>query len=125
MHLYVFLASPAEWDDSSTRVFRYANGDVRFQCFPSEAYNCISIEGWFGYGESPGPKFQNKSAIAQTQIERKMNENDMEIIADFIARVLIKGEDPESVGREVIDFRLPKQTLYYNFDNEYPAWVKK
>ena len=53
-----------------------------------------------------------------------MNENDMETIADFIARVLVKWEDPELVGKEVVDFRLPKQTLYYNFDNEYPAWAK-
>ena len=54
-----------------------------------------------------------------------MNEKDMETIADFIARVLIKQEDPELVGKEVIDFRLPKQTLYYNFDNDYPAWAKE
>ena len=53
-----------------------------------------------------------------------MNENDMETIANFITRVLIEGEDPVSVGKDVIDFRMPKQTLYYNFDNEYPAWAK-
>src|ERR1044071_6599938 len=53
-----------------------------------------------------------------------MNESDMEIIADFIARVLVENEDPQLVGKEVIDFRLPKQTLYYNFDNDYPAWAK-
>ncbi len=54
-----------------------------------------------------------------------MNENDMETIAEFIARVLVKGESVESVGKDVIDFRLPKQTIYYNFDNEYPEWVKR
>jgi glycine hydroxymethyltransferase len=54
-----------------------------------------------------------------------MNEQDMETIADFIARVLVKEEDPEVVGRDVMDFRLPKQTLYYNFDHEYPDWVKR
>jgi glycine hydroxymethyltransferase len=53
-----------------------------------------------------------------------MNEDDMETIADFIARVLVRGEDPTSVGKDVADFRLPRQTLYYNFDNEYPAWAK-
>lgn len=53
-----------------------------------------------------------------------MHEKDMETIADFIARVLMKNEDPEAVGREVQDFRLPKQTLYYNFDHEYPVWAK-
>ncbi len=53
-----------------------------------------------------------------------MNEKDMETIADFIARVLVKNQPPELVGEDVIDFRLPKQTLYYNFDNAYPEWVK-
>ncbi len=53
-----------------------------------------------------------------------MNEADMETIAEFIARVLVKNQPAELVGEDVIDFRLPKQTLYYNFDNEYPDWVK-
>ena len=52
-----------------------------------------------------------------------MNEKDMETIAGFIARVLVKNEDPETVGGDVMDFRLPKQTLYYNFDHEYPEWA--
>ncbi len=54
-----------------------------------------------------------------------MNEKDMETIAEFIARVLVKNESTESVGKDVIDFRLPKQTLYYNFDHEYPEWAKR
>lgn len=53
-----------------------------------------------------------------------MNERDMETIADFIARVLIRGEKPELVAKDVTDFRFPKQTLYYNFDHDYPAWAK-
>jgi len=52
-----------------------------------------------------------------------MNEEDMETIAGFIARVLVNNEDPETVGGDVMDFRLPKQTLYYNFDHEYPEWA--
>jgi glycine hydroxymethyltransferase len=54
-----------------------------------------------------------------------MNEADMATIAEFIARVLVKNEDPEQVGRDAMDFRMPKQTIYYNFDNEYPAWVSR
>jgi glycine hydroxymethyltransferase len=54
-----------------------------------------------------------------------MNESDMEAIADFIARVLVQGEDPKTVGKDVMEFRLPRQTLYYNFDHEYPAWVNR
>ncbi|HEY9152424.1 MAG TPA: serine hydroxymethyltransferase [Anaerolineales bacterium] len=54
-----------------------------------------------------------------------MNEKDMETIAHFIARVLIENEDPEKVGKDVMDFRYPQQTLYYNFDHDYPAWVNE
>lgn len=53
-----------------------------------------------------------------------MNETDMETIAEFMARVLVKGEDVEKVGRDVTAFREPFQTVYYNFDHEYPAWAK-
>ena len=53
-----------------------------------------------------------------------MNEKDMETIADFMARILIRKEDPEKVGKDAVDFRLPRQTLYYNFDHGYPVWAK-
>jgi glycine hydroxymethyltransferase len=52
-----------------------------------------------------------------------MHEQDMETIADFIGRILIQNEAPEAVGQEVIDFRLPQQTLYYNFDHGLPPWA--
>jgi glycine hydroxymethyltransferase len=52
-----------------------------------------------------------------------MNEKDMETLADFIARVMIQKEDPHRVGKDVMDFRLPRQTLYYNFDHGYPDWA--
>jgi glycine hydroxymethyltransferase len=53
-----------------------------------------------------------------------MNEQDMQTIADFMARVLVKGEEVEKVGKDVTAFREPFQTVYYNFDHEYPAWAK-
>lgn len=49
-----------------------------------------------------------------------LHEADMVTIADFIHRVLVQGEAPEAVAKDVEDFRLPRQTLYYNFDNGYP-----
>ncbi len=52
-----------------------------------------------------------------------MHEQDMAAIVDFIARILVRGEAPEVVGQEVVDFRLPHQTVYYNFDNGWPAWI--
>lgn len=51
-----------------------------------------------------------------------MRETDMHIIAGFIARVLVGKEAPEAVGKDVEDFRLPRQTLYYNFDHGWPDW---
>lgn len=54
-----------------------------------------------------------------------LREADMATLADFIARVLINGESTETVGRDVVDFRLPLQTFYYNFDHGLPAWASK
>ncbi|MBZ0315844.1 MAG: serine hydroxymethyltransferase [Anaerolineae bacterium] len=50
-----------------------------------------------------------------------MMEQEMETIAEFMARVLVNGEDPELVRRDVEDFRLPMQDFYYNFDNGWPT----
>ncbi|MCB9419069.1 MAG: serine hydroxymethyltransferase [Ardenticatenaceae bacterium] len=47
-------------------------------------------------------------------------EADMETIAEFIKRVLIDGEDTQSVQKDVEAFRLPLQDFYYNFDNGWP-----
>ncbi|HNB51239.1 MAG TPA: serine hydroxymethyltransferase [Anaerolineales bacterium] len=47
-------------------------------------------------------------------------EADMATIAEFIARVLVKGENPATVQKDVEAFRLPLQDFYYNFDNGWP-----
>jgi glycine hydroxymethyltransferase len=49
-----------------------------------------------------------------------MREEDMETIADFIARILVEEAAPEDVMEDVTDFRLPYQTMYYCFDNGLP-----
>ena len=49
-----------------------------------------------------------------------MREADMETIADFMARILVERQAPEDVLEDVIDFRLPYQTLYFCFDNGLP-----
>ena len=54
-----------------------------------------------------------------------MREADMSIVADFIARVLVEQESTEAVGKDVIDYRLPKQDFYYCFDNGLPAWANQ
>jgi glycine hydroxymethyltransferase len=49
-----------------------------------------------------------------------MREKEMEIIADFIARVLVEKQSPHTVGEDVIEFRQGYQTLFYNFDHDLP-----
>jgi glycine hydroxymethyltransferase len=50
-----------------------------------------------------------------------MREEDMDTIADFIARILIEKESPSKVIEDVIEFRQSYQKLYYCFDNGLPA----
>jgi glycine hydroxymethyltransferase len=50
-----------------------------------------------------------------------MGAMDMETIADFMARILVEQEAPETVVEDVIEFRQPYQTLYYCFDNGWPG----
>lgn len=49
-----------------------------------------------------------------------MGEKEMDIIADFMARVLIEKQSPDIVGEEVTAFRREYQTLFYNFDHGLP-----
>jgi glycine hydroxymethyltransferase len=53
-----------------------------------------------------------------------MREAEMDQIADFIARVLVEGTPPEQVLEDVVDFRQPYQTLYYNFDHGHPPQLR-
>jgi len=44
-----------------------------------------------------------------------MGKDEMKVIAEFMARVLIKGEDPERIRREVIEFRKEFTIVKYGF----------
>ena len=60
--------------------------------------------------------------IGTTEITRLgMKEQEMEIIAGFMARVLVDRESPENVVDDVVAFRKPYQTVYYCFDHGFPA----
>lgn len=48
-------------------------------------------------------------------------ENEMADIAEFIARVLVKEEPTGEVLKDVVSYRQPLQTFYYNFDNGWPV----
>ena len=49
-----------------------------------------------------------------------MREKEMDLIADFMARVLVEKLSPDTVVKDVIAFRQGYQTLYYNFDHALP-----
>jgi glycine/serine hydroxymethyltransferase len=49
-----------------------------------------------------------------------MREKEMDLIADFMARVLIEKQSPDDVVEDVIEFRQGYQTLFYNFDQGLP-----
>jgi glycine hydroxymethyltransferase len=49
-----------------------------------------------------------------------MHEPEMAIIAEFMARILVEQEPPDTVVEDVIAFRQGYQTLYYNFDQALP-----
>lgn len=52
-----------------------------------------------------------------------MNEQDMDSIAGFIARVLVEQAAPEDIMEDVIDFRLPYQKMYYCYENGLPKFL--
>lgn len=47
-------------------------------------------------------------------------EKDMPAIARFFERILVEKEAPESVRKDVEDFRLPMQKFFYCFENGWP-----
>ncbi|MFB6470243.1 MAG: serine hydroxymethyltransferase, partial [Vulcanisaeta sp. AZ3] len=47
-----------------------------------------------------------------------MNEEEMKMIAEFMARVLIKGEEPSKVRREVMEFRREFTNIRYGLTPE-------
>jgi glycine hydroxymethyltransferase len=59
--------------------------------------------------------------IGTTEITRLgMKEQEIETIADYMARVLVDQEVPETVVDDVVAFREPYQTVYYCFDHGIP-----
>ncbi len=52
-----------------------------------------------------------------------LTETQMPAIARFFERILVEKEAPESVRKEVEDFRLPLQKFYYCFENGWPPAV--
>ena len=90
-------------------------------------YNCIIISSIITNknlipGDSPD-SWDRPSGLRIGTIEITrlgLQATDMDTIAGFFERVLIDGEEPDSVRKDVEDFRLPLQNFYYCFDNGWP-----
>ena len=60
--------------------------------------------------------------LGTTEVTRLgMQEAEMEMIADFVTRVLVEQAEPEAIVDEVVAFREPYQTFYYCFDAGLPG----
>lgn len=51
-----------------------------------------------------------------------MGVSEMAQAAEFVARALIKKEDPKRVARDIEEFRKDYQTMHYSFDDGLPAY---
>jgi glycine hydroxymethyltransferase len=70
--------------------------------------------------------YRNPSGIrlgTQEVTRLGMGRDEMREIARFIARVLVKREDPEKVRRDVAEFRRPYQKVHYAFSNMTEAYA--
>jgi glycine hydroxymethyltransferase len=52
-----------------------------------------------------------------------MKESEMDAVAEFIHRVVMKGEDTKKIAAEVGEFRKEYQKVHYAFDTDTPAYA--
>jgi glycine hydroxymethyltransferase len=65
------------------------------------------------------PDFPSGLRLGSQELTRLgMKESEMDEIADFIKRIIIKDESPEKVKKDVIDLRRNYQRVCYCFDGE-------
>jgi glycine hydroxymethyltransferase len=58
----------------------------------------------------------------QEAVRIGLGPSEMDEVSDFFARVLIKGEDPSRVAKDISEFRLDYQKIYYCFDEGAEAY---
>ncbi|TFH03116.1 MAG: serine hydroxymethyltransferase, partial [Candidatus Thorarchaeota archaeon] len=52
-----------------------------------------------------------------------MKESEMDAIAEFMTRVVMKGDDVKKVAAEIGEFRKEYQKVHFAFENETPAYA--
>lgn len=63
-------------------------------------------------------EFERMGVIEVTRFGRR--EPEMDLIADFMAHLLVEKQSPDQVVEDVIEFRQGYQTLNYDFDQGLP-----
>jgi glycine hydroxymethyltransferase len=90
-----------------------------------EKANIILNRNLLAYDLKQDRHYQNPGGIrlgSQECTRLGMKENDMGYIAELIARIVVKGEDPERVKKDVIDFRKNFNKVHYCFDSVRKAY---
>lgn len=86
-----------------------------------EEANIILNRNLLPYDIREGRHFTNPGGIRLGSLEVTrlgMGESEMERIAELIARVVVQGEEPESVKEDVMELRSDFQTVGYCFDED-------
>ena len=52
-----------------------------------------------------------------------MGVSEMDEAAEFVARALLKKEDPAKISKDIADFRKGYQTIHYSFDDGAAAYA--
>jgi glycine hydroxymethyltransferase len=90
-----------------------------------EKANIILNRNLLAYDLKQNRHFQNPGGIrlgSQECTRLGMKEGDMAYIAELITRVVIKGENPERVKKDVIDFRKKFRKVHYCFNSVREAY---
>ncbi|HDN62516.1 MAG TPA: serine hydroxymethyltransferase [Candidatus Bathyarchaeota archaeon] len=90
-----------------------------------EKANIIINRNLLPWDIKEGRHFMNPGGIrlGVSEVTRLgFKEKHMEIIADFISRVVVRGEDPAKIKEEVAEFRRDFQKVHYCFENLTEAY---
>lgn len=70
-----------------------------------------------------GGKISGMRFGPEESVRLGMGVSEMDQAAEFVARALIKNEDPKRVAKDIAEFRRDYQTMHYSFDDGEPAYA--
>ena len=90
-----------------------------------EEANIIINRNLLPWDISEGRNYLNPGGIrlGTSELTRLgMKESEMQVVADFIKRVVVDKEDPKKIASEVAEFRKDFQKIHYCFESELEAY---